>query len=574
MWVRERLKPPGTCGSLRIAAICLALLPGAARAAITITAPALTVPYSASAQSGTFEVWVQSNASPQPQVGAFNIENRLPPFSSITFSGSSTPTMANTTPTAHPYVFSGQAPAEKVVSSGRTVQGSDNAPSSVPTLSDGAGLLLVTYTVPPGATGFYPLTFVAYSPPQDVVGTVLFDQSNNTIPTSVQNGSITIIPPTAYWRGTTDGVWTTDNIQTGVTNWTIDAAGTTDTHIAPAASTDVFFVGAGAANLTTTLGANLSIKGLTFTSTATSPVTIGGSALTIGADGLTVQTGSAGHTINSAVSFTGSQTWHIANDGASPLTVGGALTLPASASLTKADGGTLVISSAPSLGSNSSLAVNGGTMKFSLTSGSATVGTGVTATVAAGATLELAGSVSALSSPVAPTRRVNVINNSTAGELVVSGTNQQVGAITGTGKTTVASGGSLTANSILQSAIIIGGSSGNPARLTIAASDSTGNSLAAEDGSGFSLGKLSAAATSAGSRLVGVDAGLLAVPGAIGLATGSSAGYALPAEDLGSNLNGVPEPSTALGAAIALVFWPLTFGLHRSMKIRRKRRTE
>src|SRR5439155_25894602 len=133
--------------------------------------------------------------------------------------------------------------------------------------------------------------------------------------------------------------------------------------------------------------------------------------------------------------------------------------------LTKADGGTLVVAGAPSLGDNSSLAINGGTLKFALTGGSATVGTGITATVAAGATLELAGTVSALSSTAAATRRVNVVNNSAANGLLVSGTNQQVGAITGTGNTTIVAGGSLTANSIVQSAIIIGGSPGNLARL-------------------------------------------------------------------------------------------------------------
>ena len=85
-----------------------------------------------------------------------------------------------------------------------------------------------------------------------------------------KSGSIAILPPTAYWRGAVDGNWTTP--QTGVTNWTLDSAGTTDTHIAPGASTDVFFVGAGAQNLSTTLRASFSIKGLTFTSTATAPV--------------------------------------------------------------------------------------------------------------------------------------------------------------------------------------------------------------------------------------------------------------------------------------------------------------
>ena len=478
MLVEERLKPLGQRGVLRAAALCVALLPAAARAAITITASALTVPYSAAAQSGTFEVWVQSTASPQPQVGSFGVEIQLPSFSGVMFTPPPTPT-TNTTPTTHPYIYNGQMPSETVVNSGRTVRGGDFAFSqTVPTLSDGAGLLLVTYSVPAGATGFYPLTFLNYSKTSEPLGTGLFDQTNTQIPTTDLNGSITITPPTAYWHGTTDGVWTTDNLQTGVTNWTIDAAGTTDTHIAPGASTDVFFVGSGATNLNTTLGANFTIKGLTFTSTATSPVTIGGNTLTLGADGLTVQAGSAAHTINSAVTLTGSQTWHIANDAALPLTIGGSLTIPASASLTKADGGTLVVGAAPSLGNNSSLSINGGTMKFAVTSGSATVGTAITATVAAGATLELAGTVSALSSNVTATARVNIVNNSTANGLVVSGTNQQVGTIRGSGKLTIEAGSDLTVNSVQQAALLIGGTSASKGLVTIRPSDLSGNPLA------------------------------------------------------------------------------------------------
>jgi hypothetical protein len=478
MLVRERLKPPGICGSLRIVAICLALLPGAARAAITITAPALTLPYSASAQSGTFEVWIQSNASPQPQVGAFGVEIQLPSFSGVAFTPPSTPT-TNTTPTMHPYIYNGQAPTESVVNFGRTVRGGDFVQSTtVPTLSDGAGLLLVTYSIPAGTSGFYPLTFLDYSKPSEPLGTALFDQTNTQIPTTDLNGSIAIIPPTAYWRGTTGGVWTTDNFQTGVTNWTIDAAGTTDTHIAPAVSTDVFFVGAGAANLNTTLGANFSIKGLTFTSTATSPVTIGGNnTLTIGLDGLTVQAGTAAPTIAAGVTLGASQTWQVSNAAAAPLVIAGELTIPASTILTKTDGGTVTITGAPTFGSGSSLTVKGGALRFSLTTGGPTVSAGVTATVAEGATLELAGSVAALASG---TSRVNVTNNSTfsGGGLLVSGTNQQLGTISGAGNLTVDAGSDLTVNSVQQAALVIGGTSASKGLMTIRPSDLSGNPLA------------------------------------------------------------------------------------------------
>src|SRR5260221_14360666 len=106
MLVGQRFKPLRQRRFFLAAAVCMALLPAAARAAITITAPALAVPYSAALQTGTFEVFVQSTASPQPQVGNFGVEIQLPTFSAVTFVGGP-PTTTNTTPTVHPYLYSG-----------------------------------------------------------------------------------------------------------------------------------------------------------------------------------------------------------------------------------------------------------------------------------------------------------------------------------------------------------------------------------------------------------------------------------------------------------------------------------
>jgi hypothetical protein len=473
-WGRIAIR--GIGGVSCAAALILALLSAHARAAVTatITAPNVSLPYSASSQTGSFEIYLQASGSPQPQVVSMQVELQLPSFSTITFTPNS-----NTTPTVHPYIFPNQSPSATVVNSGRTIEGADTEQGNFPTLTNGVGLLLVNYSIPAGASGYFPLTFVDY-PNQSQFGNALFDTNLAQIPTTDQNGSITILPPTAYWRGSVDGNWSTDNLQTGVTNWTVDAAGATDAHIAPGASTDVLFVGSGAQNLTTTLGGNFSIKGLTFTSTATTPVAIGGgNTLTIGGDGVTVQSGSAAHSINSPIILGGSQTWQVNNATSAPLTVGGALTVPAGANLMKGGAGELIVAGAPTLGNGSSLTVNGGTLKFNLTTGPANIGTGVTATVAAGATLELAGTISALSSTTSATARVNVTNNSIApgGGLLVSGTNQQVGAITGSGNLVLAGGSSLTANSIQQAAVIIAGSSGNIARLTIDASNSSGTSL-------------------------------------------------------------------------------------------------
>ena len=66
------------------------------------------------------------------------------------------------------------------------------------------------------------------------------------------------------------------NSTIGGTNWSIDPNSITDPGNSPTSTDDVFFVFNPENNPTTTLGQDFSIKGLTFTSDATSPVTIGG----------------------------------------------------------------------------------------------------------------------------------------------------------------------------------------------------------------------------------------------------------------------------------------------------------
>jgi autotransporter-associated beta strand protein len=101
---------------------------------------------------------------------------------------------------------------------------------------------------------------------------------------------------------------------------------------------------------------------------------------------------------------------------------------------------------------------------------------GISLTVDGAATLELAGAVSNLAGGSQP---VNIANDSTASAGVeVSGTHQAVGSITGAGSTTIDAASDLTANRIVQGALVIGGSAGSPAMLTIAPSDSSGNPLA------------------------------------------------------------------------------------------------
>jgi fibronectin type 3 domain-containing protein len=76
--------------------------------------------------------------------------------------------------------------------------------------------------------------------------------------------------------------------------------------------------------------------------------------------------------------------------------------------------------------------------------------------------------------------------------LVISGAGSlSVGSgIEGTGDLTVSQGGSLTASDIIQSALMIGGTAGSPAIVTIAASDSSGNPLSADDAAGTNAARV------------------------------------------------------------------------------------
>ncbi len=87
----------------------------------------------------------------------------------------------------------------------------------------------------------------------------------------------------------------------------------------------------------------------------------------------------------------------------------------------------------------------------------------------------MAGSVAALA---AGANRVNITNGSaTPAGILVSGTGQVVGNIGGTGNTQVNAGSSLTANHIIQNALVIGGTSTSHGTVTIDASDASGNPL-------------------------------------------------------------------------------------------------
>ena len=220
---------------------------------------------------------------------------------------------------------------------------------------------------------------------------------------------------------------------------------------------------------------------------------------------------------------------------------------------TLATTGTAVVElqGAASFATGSALSVGGmSTLRLNLQSGQSGVvaSTGVTATVASGATLELDGSISALTDAHTNVNRVNVSNN---GSLIVgnalipetAGNTQQVGEIDGGGSTTVTDGASLTANHINQALLVIG----NGSFFALVPSDVNGIPMAAGGGLMLagSLWQESSLASSSDS-LLGVSGSAVATP-----ATSPSSGMA------GASVNAVPEPTTAalLMFGVAMAAW-------------------
>ncbi len=160
-------------------------------------------------------------------------------------------------------------------------------------------------------------------------------------------------PSVAYWAGSAGNNWST------ATNWRTDATSNINTSGAPAYNSDVFFntVTPTALNLTNTvLGADSDINSLTFSSAASTGVTIGGNntltieatltALNAANSGIIVNapvspiTGVTTHTISANVALAESQTWTV-NQGTALAVTGSVTDYGAGYTLTKAGDGTL-----------------------------------------------------------------------------------------------------------------------------------------------------------------------------------------------------------------------------------------
>ena len=297
---------------------------------------------------------------------------------------------------------------------------------------------------------------------------------------------------------------------------------------------------------TNTYGGGTTINSGTLKTTAAGALGSGALTINAAAGNTTLNLGANQTVSHVTTNGTGGTSAVISVGSGATLVSAGALT--AIGKLTVSGPGTTEIDGAPTLNATTAITVTNTTLRFAATSGTATVASGVTVTVGAGATLELAGSVAALSSG---TNRVNVGTLASSNGILVSGTHQQVGNIDGTGNTQVNAGSDLTANHIIQAALIISGASGNLGRVTISASDASGNPL----------GQASAAP---GSLLV-ADSLTSHSPFGDGMNSNSSfdglsgsnagtAGDSADGSNAGSARSAVPEPSTITLIALAGLF--------------------
>ncbi|MES2736995.1 MAG: autotransporter-associated beta strand repeat-containing protein [Verrucomicrobiota bacterium] len=136
-------------------------------------------------------------------------------------------------------------------------------------------------------------------------------------------------PPDVWWKGdlggTGTGVWSGSAIG-GNTNWDSSQAGGADASVPPDSNSHVHFSANGSANFTTSLGADLTVKQVTFEAgSVTNGVTVGGTdKLTLtGASGtgFTLATGNAGTvTVSAPVGIGATQAWNV-EDAAGTLAV-------------------------------------------------------------------------------------------------------------------------------------------------------------------------------------------------------------------------------------------------------------
>ncbi len=394
-------------------------------------------------------------------------------------------------------------------------------------------------------------------------------------------------PPPSAWTGATSVNWVDAGNWTGAVPGAI--TGTTNTNTAT--------FNQSASRSPTTIDAGRNIQNITFDTAAVSSLTIGavaGPSLLLTAGG-TIQTTSTvvnAQTVNAplvlegnynftsgasstALNFgggitpgptSGTTTLTLSGGNTGANTISGVLANHSAGSLalTKSGSGTWTLTGANTY--SGTTAVSAGRLKFNVASGSPTIAAGATVTVAAGATLELAGSISALGA--AGGNRAHITNSSTTSGIVVSGTNQVVGAIDGAGTTQVNAGGALTADHLVQSALVISGASGSLGRVTIDASNASGNPLGGSLAN--PLGDSGAARVNLMTpSSLGADGFISGDGSSLAPELGSSPPFD---SSVGGSASSVPEPSSILLFAMGAFFLINRNRAHRAAIVEKRGR--
>jgi fibronectin-binding autotransporter adhesin len=285
-------------------------------------------------------------------------------------------------------------------------------------------------------------------------------------------------PATAYFQGSVDAAWNTIDPTTAVTNFTSDAAGTTNTLQLPGTTTDVHFYAANAtaANLNTTLGQNFTIQTLTVdggsltqnVGIASGGATAGTNTLTItpaaATAGISLAAGAGNLTISAPVALGAAQTW-TNSSAAGVLAVSGPGVTTNGFALTVAGTGNTTIS-APIVGAGVLTKSGTGTLTLSGNNALATGGTVILGgTVASGVDNALGTAALTLGDATGATGTLNLgAFNQTVSSLTV---NTSTASGTATNTITVGAGKTLTVNGGVTVGLVSPATSNQAARLTI-----------------------------------------------------------------------------------------------------------
>ncbi len=186
---------PRTLSGCFVLTTLIALIPDICSAGliVAIDDTNASVPFPVTAQTGSFEVYVQSNLAPNnPELLEFQVVMEVSE-PGITFTGAAVTT-------DHHYVLStyGGVPVPdglfgfEILDSGARIKGGDSGFFQSEPLVDGSGLLKITFEVAGGTQpGEYPVTFVMADPTHEMF---LTDAGWNDLTFAPMGGMITVVP--------------------------------------------------------------------------------------------------------------------------------------------------------------------------------------------------------------------------------------------------------------------------------------------------------------------------------------------------------------------------------------------